>query len=320
MASHSVLVPFLPRRVEQILPMAALVNWTNAERLWQGQSLLIEPHQGFTAAAGAGFRVPTGFGVTLMPLRNPYEAAIQARSVALATGNSVVAGFGPGARPFQSGVMGTPYRSPLTAAREYLSAIRGLLDGKVVDQRGTYFSLTAELPPCAAPRVDVGLGVLRPGMARLAGEVADVAITWLTPASYIRDIISPAIRKGAEEAGRPAPRITAIVPVALNRSEVSPTELALASNAAHLRAPHYIDMLRQAGVDVTGESPEDAARALVESNTFVSGDPEHVAALLKEYEEAGVDEIVLNTTGVHKKRGQQEALKDLRTILAEVTR
>ncbi|WP_116246388.1 LLM class flavin-dependent oxidoreductase [Nocardiopsis sp. FIRDI 009] len=320
MTAYSVLVPFLPRRTEQILPLAALVNWTNAERLWQGQALMMEPHQGFVSAAGAGFRVPTGFGVTLMPLRHPYEAALQARSVAMATGRSVVAGYGPGARPFQASVMGSPYRSPLTAAREYLTAVRGLLDGDVVDQDGTYFTVRAQLPPCAAPRVDVGLGVLRPGMARLAGEVADVAISWLTPAAYIRDVLAPAIREGADRAGRSAPRITAMVPVALARPGSPPEELALASNAAHLQAPHYIDMLRRAGVRVDGGSPEDAARALVEGNAFVSGDADRVTALLREYEEAGVDEIVLNTTGVHKTHGQNEAVSDLRTILAAVTR
>lgn len=100
------------------------MHWSNASRLWQGQSVMIEPHQGFVAAAGGGFRVPTGLGVTLMPLRHPYEAALQARSPAMATGQPVIAGFGPGGRLLQR-----------------------------------------------------WLGVLRPGMAGLAGEVADVAVT-----------------------------------------------------------------------------------------------------------------------------------------------
>lgn len=81
-----------------------MVKWTHAERLWQGQSLLMEPHQGFVSAAASGFRVPVGLGVSLMPMRHPYEAALQARSVAMTTGHSVVAGFGPGSRSFQAGL------------------------------------------------------------------------------------------------------------------------------------------------------------------------------------------------------------------------
>lgn len=112
MTAYSVLIPFLPRLPEQVLPYAALVHWTHAQRLWQGQSLMVEPHHGFVHAAGAGFRVPTGLGVTLMPLRHPYEAALQARSLALATGQPVVATSGPEPRRSSRGCS-----EPRTAAR-----------------------------------------------------------------------------------------------------------------------------------------------------------------------------------------------------------
>ncbi|MDV6288930.1 LLM class flavin-dependent oxidoreductase [Streptomyces sp. UP1A-1] len=161
MTSYSVLVPFLPRRPEQMLPYAGLVHWTQAERLWQGQALLVEPHQGFAHAAGSGFRVPTGLGVTLMPLRHPFEAALQARSLAMTTGQPVTAGFGPGAKSLQQSLLGAPYASPLTAAREYLTVVRGLLANELVDVKGEYVTCHGSLPPFPAPPVEIGLGVLR---------------------------------------------------------------------------------------------------------------------------------------------------------------
>jgi alkanesulfonate monooxygenase SsuD/methylene tetrahydromethanopterin reductase-like flavin-dependent oxidoreductase (luciferase family) len=316
MTSYSVLLPFLPRRPEQILPYAGLVHWSNASRLWQGQSVMIEPHQGFVAAAGAGFRVPTGLGVTLMPLRHPYEAALQARSLAMATGQPVTAGFGPGGRPLQRSLLGEPYRSPLTAAREYLSIVRGLLAGDGVDVRGEYFSCRAEMPRYPAPKVEIGLGVLRPGMARLAGEVADVAVTWLTPAHYLRDTVLPAMREGAGGKGRRTPRLTAIVPLALARPDREPAELALASNAAHLQGAHYIDMLRRSGTDVAGDDPAANAKALVDGGAFLSGDPDELVAKLGAFRDAGVDEVVLNLTGVCNLYGPQAALDETKRILA----
>ncbi|MBP5862725.1 LLM class flavin-dependent oxidoreductase [Streptomyces scabiei] len=316
MTSYSVLLPFLPRRPEQILPYAGLVHWSNASRLWQGQSVMIEPHQGFVAAAGAGFRVPTGLGVTLMPLRHPYEAALQARSLAMATGQPVTAGFGPGGRPLQRSLLGEPYRSPLTAAREYLSIVRGLLAGDGVDVRGEYFSCRAEMPRYPAPNVEIGLGVLRPGMARLAGEVADVAVTWLTPAHYLRDTVLPAMREGAGDNGRGIPRLTAIVPLALARPDREPAELALASNAAHLQGAHYIDMLRRSGTDVAGDDPAANAKALVDGGAFLSGDPDELVAKLGAFRDAGVDEVVLNLTGVCNLYGPQAALDETKRILA----
>ncbi|QES48796.1 5,10-methylene tetrahydromethanopterin reductase [Streptomyces venezuelae] len=320
MTAYSVLMPFLPRRPEQLLPYAALVEWTDAHRLWQGQAMLVEPFQGFASAAGAGFRVPTGLGVTLMPLRHPYEAAHQVRSLALATGESVVAGFGPGGKSFQRGLLGEPYASPLTAAREYLTIMRGLLSGQAVDMKGEYFSCHAGMGPAVAPRIDLGLGVLRPGMARLAGEIADAAITWLTPASYLEGTVLPAMREGAGTAGRGTPRLTAIVPVALDRPGREPSDMVIASNATHMKAPHYIDMLRQAGIDISGLELPAAAKRMIDGGAFVHGDIDRVVEQLDTYRKAGVEEIILNLTGVFNVHGQNAVMDDLKTILSAVSR
>ncbi|MBP2708356.1 LLM class flavin-dependent oxidoreductase [Microbispora sp. RL4-1S] len=312
---YSVLMPFVPRRPEQILTYAALVEWTAAHRLWQGQSVLVEPFQGFASVAGAGFRVPTGLGVTLMPLRHPYEAVNQIKTLAMSTGETVVAGFGPGPRAFQEMLLGAPYRSQLTAVREYLTIVRGLLGNELVDVKGEYYSCRAQMPSAMSPQVDLGLGVLRPGMARLAGEIADVAITWLTPAAYLEELLCPAMRQGAESAGRAVPRLTAIVPVALARPDRDVTDFVLASNTMHMRAPHYIDMLAKAGIDISGLEMPEAARLLAEKEVFVYGDVDQVIDQFQKYRRAGVDEIVLNMTGVCNLYGAKEALNDLKTLL-----
>lgn len=316
--TYSILMPFAPPRPEQILPFAALTQWSGAHRLWQGQALLNQPHQAFVYAAASGFRVPVGIGVTLMPFTHPYEAAIHAQSVAAATGHPVVAGFGPGAAVLQRSTYGKPYRSPLTASREYLTAVRGLLDGEVVEQDGTYFTCHGKLLPVPRPPIEVGLGVLRPGMARLAGEVADVAITWLTPAAYLRNTIVPALREGAEAAGRPMPRLVSIVPVALAGPDRDAAALALTSNLGHLQLPHYVDMLRRSGIDTDSADPAAGAAALVEGRAFLYGEPKVLAEEFAAFHEAGVDEIVLNVTGVQGLYGGQAALRELETVLAEV--
>ncbi|WP_235558181.1 LLM class flavin-dependent oxidoreductase [Sphaerimonospora mesophila] len=312
------MVPFVAQRPEQVLQYAAMVQWTNAERLWQGQSMLVESHQQGAFAAGMGFRVPIGIGVSLMPLSHPYQAAVQARSLAMSTGHPVIAGFGPGPTVFQRSMLGRPYRSQLTAVREYVQIVRGLLDGDTVDVSGEYFCFQGGLYDFPAPRVDVGLGVLRPGMARLAGEVADVAITWLTPASYLRDVIVPALREGAAAAGRPVPKVTAMVPLALRRADREAGEIALAGNAMHLKFPHYTDMLRRAGILIEGVDPAADARALVEGGAFLSGDLDGLVKRLRAYADADVDEIVLNVTGVLNLFGPQAALNEVKTILKAV--
>lgn len=319
MANFSVLMPFTPSRPEQAVPYAAFVQH-RAHRLWQGQSLLIDPHQTFSYLAGIGFRIPVGTGVTLMPFRHPFEAALHARSMAAAMRAPVVAGFGPGGTSLQASLRGAPYPSPIRAAREYLTIVRALLASGTVSHAGEYFTMYGSLPPLPAQPVELGLGVLRPRMARLAGEVADIAVTWLTPSAYVGDQLLPALREGATAAGRATPRLAAIVPVAVSRPERESADLAAASNSAHLNGPHYRDMLRRAGIELG--SPSDlaaGARALVDGGAFVYGEPAVICKELDAYRAAGVDEIVLNLTGVCVRHGIQAGLADLEAIFNELT-
>ncbi|WP_211339567.1 LLM class flavin-dependent oxidoreductase [Nocardia mexicana] len=316
---YSILMPFATPRAEQILPYAALTQWSRAHRLWQGQALTADPYQAFSFMAAGGFRMPVGVGVTLMPFRHPLEAALQARSAAVTMGHPIVAGFGPGGVNLQRSMLGTPYRSQLTAVREYLTIVRSLLDGETVRFGGEYFSCFAALPEFPAPPVEVGAGVLRPAMARLAGAVADVAITWLTPAAYLREVVVPEMQAGADESGRPRPRLVAMVPLALSGPHRDGVEMALASNTAHLSLPHYRDMLGRSGITVDRKDLRSGGRAIVDGGAFLYGTAKELAAMLADFGDAGVDELVLNVTGVAARFGTQTALEDLDTILSEVS-
>jgi hypothetical protein len=153
-------------------------------------------------------------------------------------------------------------------------------------------------------------------MARLAGEVADAAITWLYPPDYLRDVLIPAIREGARKANRPAPKVISVVHVAKRQPGRDPARLAFAVCQRHLQAPHYVDMLRRAGVHVDAADPEAGARTLVESGVFLSGGTAELIDGLDAYRAAGVDEVVLNLSGVGHQQGEQAALRELELLLA----
>lgn len=313
----SIMLPFIPRRFSSTHTFAAIVSEGLASRLWQGQSLVVEPHQVAVDLAAAGQRIPLGIGVSLMPLRHPFDAALQARSAALALGTDIIVGYGPAGRSFQRSLRGEPYASPLTAAAEYAGIVRKLLDAETVDLDGEYFCMHGALPPAGSARVAVGLGVLREGMARVAGEVADAAITWLTPPRYLRDVVLPALDAGSGS-HRPRPRVVSMVPVAVARSGVSGPEVALSSNRPHLSLPHYRSMLRRAGIAVSDAATLDDAALLIDGGSFLHGAVSDIVDGIATYAAAGVDELVLNVTGVMNTSGPRAAVADLRSIAEAV--
>ncbi|MEU4160320.1 LLM class flavin-dependent oxidoreductase [Actinoplanes sp. NPDC026670] len=319
MTDYSIMMPFAPRRPEQLVPYAALTQWTSASRLWQGQGNVGDTHIAFAHAAASGFRVPMGTSVNLMPFLHPYDAALRAQTMAVASGHRFVAGFGPGGKSLQQTLLGAAYRSQLDAIREYVTVVRALLEDGKVDFQGEYFQARMSVTRFPRPPVDIGLGVLRPRMAELAGEVADVAITWLTSASYLRDTVVPALRRGAERAGRPMPRLVAIVPMALRAPDRDPVELALISNSGHMSLPHYIDMLQRSGIDVDMTAdPRASGQALIDGGAFLYGDRDELAVAIKEFAAAGADEVALNMAGVCMRHGGSTVIKDLTTVLEEV--
>ncbi|MBR8741842.1 LLM class flavin-dependent oxidoreductase [Nocardiopsis sp. MG754419] len=313
----SLILPTSAPSLEEPLTFAASVRKLGLRRLWLGQTLALDPHQIHVSLAAAGHGVHGGTSVTLTPLRSPLEAALQARGAAVLTGRPYVAGYGLGAPEFVAMSRGEPYASPLTAIREYLGAVRGLLDGERVSVDGRYLSMgPTALQKMEHPPVEVGAGVLRKAMAQVAGEVADSAITWMTPSNYLQETIVPALDQGAERAGRPErPRLVTVKHFAVAREGRDPYEIAYRGAGLHLSQPHYAAMLRSAGLAIDPADPVSGARALVNFDVFATGTPKEIAREIARYYEAGVDEIVLNPCGVLLSEGTDAALRDVEDVV-----
>ncbi|MFE1057042.1 LLM class flavin-dependent oxidoreductase [Streptomyces rochei] len=312
----SIIYPVMPTDVGTVAPFARLAETTSSRRLWLGQSLMVETHHVFAALTGMGFDLRYGTAVAIMPLRHPLTAAINARSVAALSGQPFVAGIGPGAAALQTRMFGAPYQAPVTQTRRYVSMMRSLTEGKLATEaEGPWATDGLELPELDAPSVEIGLGVLREPMARLAGRIADWAITWLTPANYIRERLAPAIQEAARQEGRPAPRTASVVHCAVTRPHRDLGQTAFHAARNHLAAPHYTNMLNQAGVPVDPDQPRRGADLLIKHGVVATGTPDEIAARLASYYDAGVDEVVVSTGGVHIGEGPGAALRDLSDIL-----
>ncbi|MEW2047471.1 LLM class flavin-dependent oxidoreductase [Streptomyces sp. NPDC005476] len=315
----SAIFPVQPDELEPMVEFGTFARDLGVRRLWLGQSLRLETHLALAAFAARVPGVPLGTSVALTILRHPYQAAVEARSISALSGAPYVAGFGPGATSFQKQFLGEPYAKPLRAMTEYVSVVRRLLDSAQVIHEGEYFTSTSAMLHVPAPAVEVGLGVLRPGMARTVGEIADVAITWLTPHWYIKDQLIPAIAEGARNADRATtPRVASVVHAALARPGRNLRRLAFAAAGPHLGSPHYTDMLKRGGLSVDPRDPIRGAEELIREQVFATGTAEDVAKVVRAHREAGVDEVVINVCGLYFAEGPKAAARDLREILEAV--
>ncbi|MFN3925291.1 MAG: hypothetical protein ACK4K6_16845, partial [Pseudarthrobacter sp.] len=72
------------------------------------------------------------------------------------------------------------------------------------------------------------------------------------------------------------------------------------------------------GIDVRTGSPETSTAQLLAGEVFLGGSLDRIGEGLQSYRAAGVDEVVLNTTGIASVSAD-EALEELATVLTEVT-
>ncbi|MEI3867516.1 LLM class flavin-dependent oxidoreductase [Microbacterium sp. CCNWLW134] len=307
-----VMYPEMPVALGPVIPYADAARG-GGHRLWFGQSNIVDSHATMAALIGRGYTIPFGTGVVLHPLWHPHGLGIQALSIARLSGHSYVAGIGPGGTEFQQKALGAPLPRPAAATEEFA---RRLLSVVPVPLRTHPHSGQPIDPHFGA--VEVGFGVLRPGMARASGRSAQWAITWLTPEAYLRDTLIPAAERGADEAGERMPRVAAIVHVGIRRLGRDPDRMAFRAVGAHLTAPHYVDMLKRAGIEVDAADPVAGARRIVRDEVYLYGSATEIVDAAERLGDAGVDEVVFNVFGVSQEHGTGAALHDLSEVLDEV--
>ncbi|TFB53417.1 LLM class flavin-dependent oxidoreductase [Cryobacterium sp. Sr3] len=280
-------------------------------RLWIGQSLLVESHQLFAALAGSGMSIDVGISVAIAPLRTPYDAAVQARSLAKLMRRSVSVAYGIGTPAFAETLNAAAGSTPGSFTREYVRDVKSLVNGAGINSEGPN---PVRLYPMDAPSVEIGCGLLRPRMAVKAGAVADFVVTWLTPKSYLHNVLMPELQRGADSENRERPRVVAILQCAIAADTRNPVQLSYVGYSGHLQQPHYRDMLAKAGAVLTGEIANDV-RATLKTGIFAYGSASEIADEIRTYADIGVDEVVLNMVGVAAVEGHQAAIDDMKQVM-----
>lgn len=202
-----------------------------------------DPFVAFALAAASTSRIRLVTAVALAFPRSPTITAMSAWTLAKLSGGRFTLGLGTQVKGHIERRFGVAWSAPGPWIREYVQAVRAVWrtwqDGVPLDHHGARYDLTLMNPlfdpgPIEHPDIPVQLAAVRPGMARIAGEVADgVRPHPICTRAYLEDVLRPAVDAGAVAAGRdPA----AIAVVASPLIVTAPTAAELEKKVSDVRA------------------------------------------------------------------------------------
>ncbi|HZW34329.1 MAG TPA: LLM class flavin-dependent oxidoreductase [Isosphaeraceae bacterium] len=242
------------------------------------------------AAAVQTRRIALGTAIVPTFPRHPLVVVQQAIVLAQLAPGRFRLGLGPSHRPSIEGMYGIPFLRPLEHLREYATIVRQALQGGTVDFTGRRFTVHARIPD--PPGTPVFLSALRPASYELAGEIADGAISWVTPPAFLRDVARPALLAGA--ARRTDGRRPILVGHAfgvVSEDEAAVLREARERLAGYARLPFYQEMFAAAGYP---EARQGTISDALARNLVIHGDEARFADGLRRFLDAGLDELIVS--------------------------
>ncbi|MFE4017707.1 LLM class F420-dependent oxidoreductase [Streptomyces sp. NPDC059101] len=255
---------------------------------WFGQTFGADSPQ---LAAIVGREVPElQVGTSAIPVfgRHPLLVSSQAQTAQAATHGRYHLGLALGTKLLTEAGFGIPFERPIARLREFLTAIRQLNETGSADFHGELLTATTPIParvPGAEPGVPLLVAAMGPQALRASGELADGILPYLAGPRALAEHIVPAVTAAAEAAGRPAPRIVALVHGVVT-DDVDAVRATVTENLAfYEQVPSYARVIGLSG----GRRAVDVA---------VIGDEKKVAAEVRRYRDAGATEVVFAGTEV----------------------
>lgn len=160
-------------------------------------------------ACAATSRITVGTDIALAFPRSPTITAMSARDLAELSGGRFLLGLGTQVKRVNEQRFGIAFEHPAPKVAEAVEAIRAVLgtfEGKPIDHRGRFYSITMPPFPGAGPApggVPIYLAAVNRIMAETAGGCADGVLGHpMTSPGWIGQVLRPAVERGAKEAGR----------------------------------------------------------------------------------------------------------------------
>jgi alkanesulfonate monooxygenase SsuD/methylene tetrahydromethanopterin reductase-like flavin-dependent oxidoreductase (luciferase family) len=255
-------------------------------------------------------RIKMGTAITPTWPRHPLSVVQQVVALHSLMPGRLRLGVGPSHRPGIYKLFGIRFERPFEHLREYVTILKKALQEGPFDLEGSRFNVHGRV--AEPPNVPVMISALRPGAWRLAGEIADGGLAWISPLPYLRDRALPALKEGAAAAGRAKPLMVAHCFVAVSEDADGVRQAGADRLAVYPRLPFYQEMFAEAGFPEAreGKMSEGMFDAVV-----VHGNEDTVRRRLQEYLDAGMDEVIASVLVVGDDR-RASTERTLRVLVA----
>jgi len=275
--------------------------------VWSSESDGIDAFTPLAAIAPAT-RMRLGAAIANVYTRGPQTLASSAAGMAELAPGRFVLGIGAGSAPIVERWNGLAFRKPLTRVREMATFLKQALSGERVVFAGETFQVDGfRLTAPPAQPVPIHIAGLRPGMLRVAGEIADGAIiNWLS-AEDVKRVVA-VVREAAAAAGRDPESIEITARLIVSLDPIGPESDAMLRRAVttYLNVPTYREFHRWLGREVQlapmweswNRGDRKAALAAVPPSLIdelmIRGTPEERRTHVQRYMDAGVDTAFLS--------------------------
>jgi probable F420-dependent oxidoreductase len=206
-----------------------------------------------------GSAIAYGFG------RTPVVLAAEARDLDELSGGRLTLGLGTGTKRMQRDWHGLDGEHPAGRMEELLPLVRALwrLHEGPVEHEGPFYRLnvqpTAPPRPPLRPEIPIYMAGVNPRMIEAAGAVADglVGHPLFTP-EYVREVVRPALARGAERTGREPPPIAGYITTSVSDDRDQARKDAAAIVAFNSTVKTYRGVNQASGFEREAEAVRDA--------------------------------------------------------------
>jgi F420-dependent oxidoreductase-like protein len=223
------------------------------DNVWIAHTMGVDAMTALTVAGAGTARIRMGTAVVPTFPRHPVVMAQQALTTAVACGGRFELGIGLSHKMLIEDMYGISYAHPAAHMREYLEVLLPALRGEHVKHHGERYNVNIRVAVPGAAPMPVLVAALGPAMLKVAGELADGTITWMTGPRTLEQHIVPAIGAAAAAAGRPQPRVVAGLPVVLTTDVDAARKKIAEMLAIYGMLPSYRAMLDREGVAGAGD-------------------------------------------------------------------